>query len=265
MRARAPRRVLHRVAQRRRRIHGGEHFAARRLDVGLEPLDRALASGVGRLFRRGASRPPASRSATARRAGLAPRLELQPRRLAPRLERPNFRLDFRRRRRASDSICCLSNAICCCSRPISSSLRVRRLARRGRPAVGLGQLEAQPLERRLELGDTCAAAAVSRARASASRARAASIASPSSAVALRELHFLPAPQLLAQPLVAPRLRRLPLQRAALLLDLEHDVVDARQVLLRRFELQFRGAAAALVLRDAGGFFDQLAAIGRAGR
>ena len=81
-------------------------------------------------------------------------------------------------------------------------------------------------------------------------------------VALRELHLLPAPQLLAQPLVAPRLRRLPLQRAALLLDLEDDVVDAREVLLRRFELQLRGAAAALVLGDAGRLFDQLPPVGR---
>ena len=88
------------------------------------------------------------------------------------------------------------------------------------------------------------------------------MASPSSAVPLRELHLLPAPQLLAQPPVAPRLGRLPLQRAALLLDLEDDVVDAGQVLLRRLELQLRGAAAALVLRDAGRFLDQLPPIGR---
>ena len=79
----------------------------------------------------------------------------------------------------------------------------------------------------------------------------------------REQHLFPAPQLVAQLLIAARLRRLALQRAALLLDLEHDVVDARQVLLRRLELQLRGAPARLVLRDAGGFLDQLAPIGRA--
>ena len=64
------------------------------------------------------------------------------------------------------------------------------------------------------------------------------------AIAAREQHLLPAPQLVAQPLVAARLGRLPLQRAALLLDLEDDVVDARQVLLRRFELQLGGRAGA---------------------
>jgi hypothetical protein len=49
-------------------------------------------------------------------------------------------------------------------------------------------------------------------------------------------HLLPAAQLVAQPLVAPGLRGLPLQRAALFLDLEDDVVDAREVLPRRVEL-----------------------------
>ena len=83
------------------------------------------------------------------------------------------------------------------------------------------------------------------------------------AVAPREQDLLPAAQLVAQPLIAARLRRLPLQRAALLLDLEDDVVDAREVLLRRLELQLGGAPARLVLRDARGFLDQLAPIGRA--
>ena len=82
---------------------------------------------------------------------------------------------------------------------------------------------------------------------------------------MRELDLLPAAQLFAQPLVPPRARRLALQRAALLLDLEDDVVDARQVLLRGFELELGGAAARLVLGDAGRFFDQRAALGRARR
>src|SRR6185437_10418450 len=77
------------------------------------------------------------------------------------------------------------------------------------------------------------------------------------AVLPREQHLFPAAQLVAQPLVAPRLPGLALQRAALLLDLEDDVVDAGEILLRRFELQLGGAAARLVLGDAGGFLDQL--------
>ena len=216
------------------------------------------------LFGRAAPRRPRCARGDARspRPRAAPRARAAPARGAPRAPGPPRRCPPPRP--PSCSTCCLSNAICCCSRPISSSLRVRRFARGGRRRVGLGQLEPQPLERRLELGQR-ARPPPSRAPARpSSRARAASIASPSSAVALRELHLLPAPQLLAQPPVAARLRRLPLQRAALLLDLEDDVVDAREVLLRRFELQLRGAAAALVLRDAGRLFDQLPPIGRAG-
>ncbi len=52
-----------------------------------------------------------------------------------------------------------------------------------------------------------------------------------------------------------------LERATLLLDLEHDVVHAGEVLLGSFELQLGGAAPGLVLRDAGGLFDQLPSIG----
>ena len=77
----------------------------------------------------------------------------------------------------------------------------------------------------------------------------------------REQHFLPAAQLIAQALIPPRLRRLASQRAALLLDFEDDVVDAREVLLRGFELQFGGAAARLVLRDARRLLDQSTPIG----
>src|SRR5438094_903423 len=78
----------------------------------------------------------------------------------------------------------------------------------------------------------------------------------------REEHLLPALQLVAEPLIPPRLRRLPLQRAALLLDLEDDVVDPREVLLCRLQLQLSGAPPRFVLCDARRFFDQLPPIGR---
>ena len=77
-----------------------------------------------------------------------------------------------------------------------------------------------------------------------------------------EQHFLPVAQLVAQPPVAAGFRRLPLQRSELLLELEDDVIEPREVQLRRLELQLRRAPARLVLRDARGFFDQLAPIGR---
>ena len=141
--------------------------------------------------------------------------------------------------------------------------RVRRLARRGRARLGLDQLDAQPSEIRLRPRRR-APPPPTRARAPRPAApRADSIVSASWRYFAREQHLLPAPQLVAQPLVAARLRRLALQRAALLLHLEDDVVDAREVLLRGLELQLRRAAARLVLRDAGGFLDQLTPIGRA--
>ncbi len=83
------------------------------------------------------------------------------------------------------------------------------------------------------------------------------------AIATREQHFLPPAQLVAQLPVAPRLGRLALERSALLVDFEHDVVDASQVLLRRFELQLRGAPARFVLGDPRGLFDELPPVGRA--
>ena len=78
----------------------------------------------------------------------------------------------------------------------------------------------------------------------------------------REEHLLPAPQFVAQLLVALGLASLALQRAALLLHFEDDVVDAGEVLLRGIELQFRRAAAGFVLRDTGRFLDELTAVGR---
>src|SRR6186713_671793 len=62
--------------------------------------------------------------------------------------------------------------------------------------------------------------------------------------------------------MAPRLCGLPLQAAALLVHFEDDVVDAREVLLRRFELQLRRAAAGAVLGDPRRFLDQLTPVGR---
>ncbi len=82
------------------------------------------------------------------------------------------------------------------------------------------------------------------------------------AVSARKQHLFPAAHLVAQPPVAPRLGRLPLERPALLFDFVHDVIDAREVLLGRLELQFGGAPAGLVFGDARRFLDQLTPVGR---
>ncbi len=81
-------------------------------------------------------------------------------------------------------------------------------------------------------------------------------------MAARKLHLFPFPQFFAQVLVAARTRRLTLQRPALLLHLENDVVDARDILFGRLELQLRGTPPGLVFRDAGGFLDEHPPFGR---
>src|SRR5581483_1377384 len=82
-------------------------------------------------------------------------------------------------------------------------------------------------------------------------------------VLARAQHLLPPPQLGAQLLVPTRPGRLALERAALLLHLEDDVVDAGQVLLGGLKLQLRGPPARPVLRDACSLLDQLAPVGGA--
>ena len=148
--------------------------------------------------------------------------------------------------------------------PISSSLACAASRAAVVRRVSLGQLQPQPFQRRLRLPPH---APRQRFRARARPPACARVDFDRFAeqpITLGELDLLPAPQLLAQAAIPPRLCRLPLERAALLLDLEDDVVDARQVLLRRLELQFRGPPPALVLRHAGRFLDQLPSIGRTG-
>ena len=78
-------------------------------------------------------------------------------------------------------------------------------------------------------------------------------------------HALDRLHLVAHRAVAPRLAGLALEARELLLDLVDDVVDAEEVLLRGLELQLRRRAARLVAGDAGGLFDQVAALLRACR
>jgi hypothetical protein len=130
-----------------------------------------------------------------------------------------------------------------------------------RARIGFRLLEAQPRQVGFDLGQTSGGRCLAFARLGQSR--------PCQldgvrqlAIAAGEQHLFPPPQLVAQPAVAPRLGRLPLQRAALLLDLEDDVVDAGEVLLRGFELELGRPAPRLVFRDPRRLLNQLPAIGR---
>src|SRR5215831_150242 len=81
----------------------------------------------------------------------------------------------------------------------------------------------------------------------------------------RKLHLPPAPEFFTKALVPPGSSRLALEGAALFLDFKDDVVDARQVLLRGHQLQFGRVLSRLVFRDARGFFNQGAPLGRSRR
>ena len=73
-----------------------------------------------------------------------------------------------------------------------------------------------------------------------------------------------AAHLFAQLGVAPRFGGLALQRRELLFDFDENVVYAREIELRGFELRFGEAPLGLVHRDSGGFFDDGAAVHRLG-
>ncbi len=131
---------------------------------------------------------------------------------------------------------------------------------RGR-GLGFGQLDPHPSELVLDLRQACGRASLVLAgfgQPSASRLDHLSKRS----IAPREQDLLPTPHFVAKAGIAPRFGRLTLERSALFLDLVNDVIDTRQVLLRRLQLELGGPATRFVLGDPGGFFDQLSAVGR---
>ncbi len=251
--------MLERVAQRRRRIDRREHLAARRFDVGLEPLDLAK-RGIRRL------RVALERSSRAiallggRGGAFAPFGGRGARRLAARLQRTQLRGHrLRPHPQRIDLLRVESNLLL--AAVDLELVRVSRLASRRGAGLRFGELDPQAAEIGLDLGEPGSRRRFALARVGQPR--------PRRFDDLRELTILPREQHLFEPaelvaelLVALRLRRLPLQRPALLVHLEDDVVDAREVLLRGLELQLGGAPPRLVLGHAGGFFDQLTAIGR---
>ena len=255
------RRVLHRMAQRRRGVHGGEYFAARRLDVPLEPFDAGLQIGVGILL--GTQIGRRLLTIAGRPFGrLSTVLELEPRRLAACVERCDFGLDFGGRRPERLDLMPVESDLLL-QPPDRQLPGMRELPRFRFGGVRLGQLQPERLGGRLDFGEMRGGTRFALARLRQLRAsrldRAAERAIP-----LGELHLLPPPQLLPQAAIAAGLGRLTLQRAALLLDLEHDVVDPGEVLLRRLQLQLRRPPPALVLGHTRGLFDQLPPIGGPG-
>ena len=252
-------RVLHRVAQGGGGVQGRKHTCASPLDVGVQPLYLLLRPGVRvtRVRERLGRGVPRTSSL---RGGLDALGHREPRWLAPRLQIPKFAGDLAGP--DGERLGLVTVELLLLLPTVDVELPcVRILTDLGCAAVHLRLLDAQTGQVGLCLRDPCGGRRLAFAGLGEPRAR--RFNRPRQlAVAARKEDLLPAPQLLAQSLVAPRLRRLPLQRAPLLLDLEDDVVDPREVLLGRFELQLRGTATRLVLRDARRFLDQLAPIGR---
>ena len=247
-----------RVAQCGGGVDRAEDIAARRLDVALERFD-LRAPSRRRRSRRAASPRRRSRSCSARPARSRRSSSSRALRFAAR--RPA------RRAPAASSVMRVPSIVNLLRVELDLLLgardlelvRVRALARSRSRARRPRRLDAQRARARSRLRRRRPPRIRARARRRAARAPTRSPARARDTCARRALS--PSAALVAQPLVTPRLRGLPLQAAALLLDFEHDVVDAREVLLRGFELEFGGAAARLVFRDARGLFDQLPAIG----
>ncbi len=246
------------MPQRGRRVDGRKHLVACGFDVAVEPFEVAESRLVRLLLRRERGKGLAPFGLRLR-ARLPPLVDLDPPRLATSLEQRHLHVHLGGARLQRGDL--LPMQLHLLLPPLRLELaRMCALAHRRRAGFGLGELNPHAAECAFELrhtrGGQRLALAPLREPCTGAVDRRRELA-----VSAREQHLLPAAELLAQPAIAARLRGLALQRAALLLDLEHDVVDAREVLLRGIELQLGGAAARLVLRDPRGLFDQLPAIG----
>ena len=245
--------VVDDVLQRRRRVDRREHFAAGGLDVALPPLDRPLPLGQGPL---GVLLPRERRIALddAPAVRLPLRRQLFVHRIAARLEGHERGSPLLQRRRELGGALPAEIDLLLASLDLQLAA-MRRLADRGRLPVGLRQLDPQALAIALQPGQRGGGSPLARPRLVQAPLRGVD-GGPEHPAPARETDLLPPAQLVAQPAVAAGLGGLPLERAALFLHLEDDVVDARQVLLRGLELQLRGAAPRLVLRDPRRLFQQ---------
>ena len=245
------------MPERRGRVNRGKHLAAGRLDVALQPLDVAqrnlvllvvIGQPVGGLLP----------LLFGPRRSVAAIGDLQSLRFAPRLEHGQLRVELGDAAAKGRALLPIQLDLLLRALDVEF-VRVRPVARGRGGAFGFGQFDTQAADVAVDLGQTPLRHRLALARIGQSGAGRfdglRQVAEPAG-----KQHFLPAAQLVAKALVPSGLGRLTLQAAALLVDFEDDVVDAREVLLRGLELQLGGTPPGLVLRDAGGFLDQHAPV-----
>ena len=246
--------VVDYVLQCRRGVPGREHLAASGFDVSFPPIDRALPfpQCPFSLLQPLERRITIDDASTVR---LPLRLQLFCERAAACVEGlqrsdPLLQCGSKLRRAALPELDLLLM-------PLDLDFAgVRRLAKRRGRAVRLCQLQPLALAAGLQRRECGGRAPFAFSRLFQPPRRGLDGALQQTAPA-REMNPLPPPQLFAQPAITASLGGLALECAALLLHLEDDVVDARQVLLCGLELQFRRAAPRPVLRDTRRFLEQL--------
>ena len=231
-------------------------------DVGLEPFDLPIRRLVAPRIPTASAVAARSRSTSASTGLLSTTRELDLRRLPPRPADLDLGTTPAQSARRATGSARGRRSICCCRVVIDSSRACAASRAPSATDFGLGQLDPHAPEVGLGLGHARRSGRLALAR----------VVEPAPhrlddlrqlAILPGEEHLFPATHFVAELPVPPRLGRLALQRAALLLDLEDDVVDAREVLLRGLELQLGGPPPRLVLRDARGFLDEHAPVGRA--
>jgi hypothetical protein len=247
------------MTERGHRVQRGKHAAAGGLDVRLHRLDTSLSLRVRlrglsqRLHGRVAGTPGFHRH-------VGPVGHRQPCRLLPRQKVLEFNRDLRGAYLERVNLMPIERQLLLTTAEVQLA-GVGRFANAGRTAIRLGLLDAQAGEIGFAFGHARRRGRLTFPCLSQTGAR--DFNHPAQfAIAPREQNLLPSAQFFPQPLVATRLGGLPLQRSPLLFHFEDDVVDASEILLGGLELQFRGAPARLVFRDAGRLFDQLPPIGR---
>ena len=233
--------VLNRMSQRRRDVQRREHLRPRRLDVGFEPLDAPILVAVFRfdpLQLGGGLLLVLLRL----RGGLRALGQQEPSGLAARLERRKLRAHFFGARAERRDL--LAVELDLLLAPVDVELAgVHGLARARRLAFGLDERDADAAEIRFRCGH----------RRRRGRLALARVRQPAAQrfdflrrllITAGEQQLLPVAQLVAQPLVPARLRRLALERSELLLELEDDVFQAGQVLRARPRASARPRGAA---------------------